>query len=44
MNRPKGEEKGKGKGSGGEGVDMAWPDLQLSLRDATDAASGPTGS
>ena len=29
---------------GGEGVDIAWPDLQLSLRDATAAASGPVWS
>jgi len=35
---------GKGRGNGGEGVDIAWPDLQLSLRDATAAASGPIGS
>jgi len=30
----KGEGKGKGKGRE-EGVEIAWPDLQLSLRDAT---------
>ena len=28
----------------GEGVDIAWPDLQLSLRDSTAAASGPIWS
>jgi len=35
-----GEERGKGR-SGGEEVDIVWPDLYLSLRDATVAASGP---
>ena len=38
------EERDKGRGSGGEGVDIAWPDLKLSLRDATAAASGPVWS
>jgi len=31
------------EGSGWEGVDIAWLDLWLSLRDATAAASGPVG-
>jgi len=31
-------------GSGGKGVDIAWPDFLLSLRDATAAASGPIWS
>jgi len=31
-------------GSGGGGVDTALPDLKLSLRDATAAASGPIWS
>jgi len=47
------EGKGKGregkkrikKGNGGvDNLDIAGPDLQLSLRDATAAASGPIGS
>jgi len=28
----------------GEGVDIAWPDLKLSLRDATAGASSPIWS
>jgi len=38
------KERGKEMGSGREGVDTAWPDLQLSLRDATAAASGESWS
>ena len=48
MERREGEGMGKGwQGKGlmgaeveGEAVDRAWPDLWLSLRDATAAASG----
>jgi len=40
----KGKERVKWRGSGGGGVDIAWPDLLLILRDATAAASGPIGS
>jgi len=40
----KGKEMGKGEEVEGRGVDIAWPDLQVSLRVATAAASGPIGS
>jgi len=37
-------ERGKEEGKWREGVNIGWPDLQLSLRDATAAASGPIWS
>jgi len=45
--RRKGPKKRGGKwvkGGEVEGVDIAWPDLYLTLHDATAAASGPNWS
>jgi len=42
--RKEGKERVRGEEVLGRGVDIAWPDLLLILRDATAAASGPIGS